>query len=75
MYPNCLIILLISERSAKNSDSVLFDCKSKKDEVATTNYGLNFTSIISKGNIYGVQFHPEKSSLQGLRLLKNFINL
>ena len=55
--------------------SYYYDCKSKENEVATTNYGLEFTSIISKENIYGVQFHPEKSSLHGLRLLKNFINL
>ena len=55
--------------------SYYFECKSNKDEVATTEYGLNFTSIISKDNIYGVQFHPEKSSLNGLRLLKNFIEL
>ena len=55
--------------------SYYFDCKSKENEVATTNYGLSFTSIISKENIYGVQFHPEKSSFHGLRLLKNFINL
>ena len=51
------------------------DCKSKENEVATTDYGLNFTSVISKENIYGVQFHPEKSSLYGLRLLNNFINI
>ena len=55
--------------------SYYFDCKLQEDEVATTDYGLNFTSIISKDNIHGVQFHPEKSSLQGLKLLKNFINL
>jgi len=69
---------LIKEEKNQNYyfvHSYYFDCKSKKDVVATTDYGLNFTSIISKGNIYGVQFHPEKSSLRGLRLLKNFINL
>ena len=32
-------------------------------------------SIISKENIYGVQFHPEKSSVQGLEIIKNFINI
>ena len=55
--------------------SYYFDCKSRENEVASTKYGLNFTSVVSKENIYGVQFHPEKSSSQGLKILKNFINL
>lgn len=38
----------------------------------TTDYGINFTSIVSKDNVYGIQFHPEKSSTLGLRILKNF---
>jgi len=39
---------------------------------STTGYGLVFPSSIWKGNLFGVQFHPEKSSKQGLRILKNF---
>lgn len=38
----------------------------------TTNYGLEFTSSIWKGNIFGVQFHTEKSGESGLKILKNF---
>jgi len=41
----------------------------------TTDYGINFTSIVWKENIYGVQFHPEKSQEAGLKILKNFIEL
>tara|TARA_Y100000590_G_scaffold374801_1_gene439358 strand:+ start:479 stop:1114 length:636 start_codon:yes stop_codon:yes gene_type:complete len=52
-----------------------FLCSEEKNVVGVTNYGINFTSFISKENIYGVQFHPEKSSTQGLNLLKNFLNL
>ncbi len=37
-----------------------------------TDYSVRFASSISKGNIFGVQFHPEKSSKLGLRILKNF---
>ncbi len=43
--------------------------------VATTEYGVEYTSVIEKGNIYAVQFHPEKSSRLGLHLLKNWIRL
>jgi imidazole glycerol-phosphate synthase subunit HisH len=39
---------------------------------AITNYGLDFLSVISKGNVHATQFHPEKSQRVGLRLLKNF---
>lgn len=40
--------------------------------LATTEYGISFTSIVSKENIWGVQFHPEKSHNWGVQLLKNF---
>jgi glutamine amidotransferase len=41
--------------------------------VATrTDYGLEFVSAVWKGNIYGIQFHPEKSGEAGLKVLKNF---
>lgn len=37
-----------------------------------TDYGENFCSVLEEGNLYGVQFHPEKSGKVGLHLLKNF---
>jgi len=55
--------------------SYYFDCDNKKNIIGTTNYGINFASFVSKENIYGVQFHPEKSSNQGLNLIKNFLRL
>ena len=55
--------------------SYYFDCNHKKNSIGTTNYGINFTSFVSKENIYGVQFHSEKSSEQGLELIKNFLKL
>lgn len=45
------------------------------DEVASTDYGIDYTSIAARGNAFGVQFHPEKSQVLGLRLLKNFAEL
>jgi len=40
-----------------------------------TNYGINFCSAIEDKNVFGVQFHPEKSGKDGLKLLKNFIDI
>ena len=45
------------------------------DTVACCQYGLKYSAALSKGNFYGVQFHPEKSSDAGERLLQNFLNL
>ena len=39
----------------------------------TTNYGIEFTSAIACANVFAVQFHPEKSAADGLRLLHNFV--
>ena len=48
----------------------------QKDVVAaSTDYGLEFASVVWKDNIYGVQFHPEKSQETGLKIIKNFIEL
>ncbi|RMG37660.1 MAG: imidazole glycerol phosphate synthase subunit HisH [Gammaproteobacteria bacterium] len=41
--------------------------------VATTDYGVRFTSAIARDNLFACQFHPEKSAESGLRLLKNFV--
>ena len=46
----------------------------KSNILSTTNYDLDFASALYKDNIAAVQFHPEKSSKMGLRLLENFIN-
>ena len=40
--------------------------------VGETQYGITYPSIVARGNVCGVQFHPEKSQAAGLRLLKNF---
>lgn len=42
--------------------------------MATTQYGLDFACAIGRENIFAVQFHPEKSATDGLRLLNNFVN-
>ena len=55
--------------------SYYFDCTNSNDILAETKYGINFPSIVNKENVYGCQFHPEKSSNQGLNIIKDFINL
>jgi imidazole glycerol-phosphate synthase subunit HisH len=46
-----------------------------EDVVGTTEYGERFATFVERGNVAGVQFHPEKSSGQGLRLLANYVRL
>jgi glutamine amidotransferase len=43
--------------------------------VATTDYGLDFPSVIAEDNVFGTQFHPEKSGETGLRILRNFVDI
>ncbi len=42
---------------------------------ATTDYGVDMACVVSKENVHAVQFHPEKSSKKGLRLLENFVEM
>ncbi len=44
------------------------------ETISTTNYELNYSSALQKGNFYGVQFHPEKSSTAGEQVLGNFLD-
>ena len=52
--------------------SYYFDAEDKSNVLATTQYGVEFDSIVSMGNIYGIQCHPEKSHHFGAQFLKNF---
>lgn len=52
-----------------------FVVKDATDVIATTPYCNSFNSVIQHGNIFGVQFHPEKSQRPGFQLLKNFLNI
>jgi glutamine amidotransferase len=55
--------------------SYYFHCDRDEDTVAVCHYGKDFTSALHAVNIYGVQFHPEKSHRFGMRLLQNFAEL
>lgn len=45
------------------------------ETIAVSNYGLDYSAALAKDNFYGVQFHPEKSSKVGARILENFLKL
>jgi glutamine amidotransferase len=47
----------------------------ERDVVGTTEYGERFATIVQRGSVFGVQFHPEKSSADGLTMLENFADL
>ena len=47
--------------------------QNSSDVLATTDYGINYACAVQRENIFGVQFHPEKSQAVGLKILKNFL--
>jgi glutamine amidotransferase len=55
--------------------SYLFECGCDESVIARSDYGISFACAIRASNIYGVQFHPEKSHSWGTQLLRNFAEL
>lgn len=52
--------------------SYYFVCNNEENIISTTEYGITYASAVNSDNIYGIQFHPEKSHSNGVQLLKNF---
>lgn len=55
--------------------SYYVDSEQSDSLLATADYGVDVPAVVGKGNVYGTQFHPEKSSELGLDILKNYINI
>ena len=55
--------------------SYFFDIKHKKNITCNTQYGINIPAIVNQDNIFGFQFHPEKSGKSGLKILYNWLKL
>ena len=65
-------VLDLGPKNDKSVDYPDFAKKLAKNVISKTMYELDFVSSVNKGNVYGVQFHPEKSQINGLQILKNF---
>ena len=50
-------------------------CSDEGDLMATSHYGTDVTAVVARGNVFGTQFHPEKSGEVGLKMLKAFVEL
>ena len=55
--------------------SYRFSHENSATVIGSSSHGVRFSSAVGKGNVFGTQFHPEKSQQAGLRLIKNFLEL
>lgn len=75
MHEDCLLDGLDNSSRFYFLHSYYFTCEESDKILAISDYGERFTCVINQNNIYGIQFHPEKSHSNGIRLLKNFSKL
>ncbi len=73
-HPSPLLAGLEHEPDFYFVHSYAFWADDPRHMVATTEYGENFCSVLQRDNLFGVQFHPEKSQRAGLQLAKNFLS-
>jgi glutamine amidotransferase len=74
--PNCPILAGIADGSFVYFVHSYYGAPRQETVVAaTTDYGVEFSSVIWRDNVYATQFHPEKSQAVGLKMLENFVHL
>ena len=72
---NGLLAGLASGSYAYFVHSYYVEAGDEADVLATTDYGIEFASVVGRGNVFGIQPHPEKSQAVGLRILRNFLEM
>jgi len=73
--PSLLLEGLADDARFYFAHSYRIECADPGDVLATTTYGCEFASVVERENVYGTQFHPEKSHRHGMRVLANFLEL
>jgi imidazole glycerol-phosphate synthase subunit HisH len=73
--PSPLLANLNDESRFYFVHSFHFECASKDDVLATANYGFDYPCVVGRENLFGMQFHPEKSLRHGMSMLKTFAEL
>lgn len=72
---NCSLLAGINEDACFYfAHSYCVTCEEDSSVVATTTYGRTFAAVVQRDNIFGVQFHPEKSHANGITILRNFLD-
>ena len=69
----CSLIRSMMGRMFISITRIIVSRGDSSDVIATTDYGINYACAVRRENIFGVQFHPEKSQAVGLQILKNFL--
>ena len=72
---DCLFRNLPADHRFYFAHSYYVECEKKSDVLAVCNYGLPFVAAVKKSNIWGVQFHPEKSHKFGFQVFKQFLEM